>query len=157
MTTELRCLSVWQPRASALALGINRYETRAWATRYREPIAIHAAKRWTGTEIAFHRSCAARLRQQGHSMADQYAVEPLPLGCIVAIADLVACWRVEEFPYRLDEAERMFGDFSPGRYAWHFSDMVRLPEPVPCRGHQGLWTLPREVADQVMNQMGGTA
>ena len=38
------------------------------------------------------------------------------------------------------------GDYSPGRYAWLLDDVRALAEPVPCRGRQGLWTLPEEVA-----------
>jgi hypothetical protein len=32
-----------------------------------------------------------------------------------------------------------FGDFTPGRFAWVLADVEPLPEPVPARGHQGLW------------------
>ncbi len=32
-----------------------------------------------------------------------------------------------------------YGDFYPGRFAWLLGDVVKLPEPIPCRGHQGLW------------------
>jgi hypothetical protein len=37
------------------------------------------------------------------------------------------------------EAERAFGDYTPGRYAWILADVVPLEEPVPARGRQGLW------------------
>ena len=35
--------------------------------------------------------------------------------------------------------ERPFGDFTPGRFAWLLEDIVALPEPIPAKGHQGLW------------------
>lgn len=37
------------------------------------------------------------------------------------------------------EQERPFGDYEPGRSALLFEDIVRLEEPVPTSGHQGLW------------------
>lgn len=40
-----RALSLWQPWASLIALGVKTIETRSWNTYYRGPLAIHAAKR----------------------------------------------------------------------------------------------------------------
>lgn len=36
--------------------------------------------------------------------------------------------------------QRPYGDFTPGRFALLFDDVVKLEEPVPARGYQGLWT-----------------
>lgn len=41
----MKALSLWQPWASAIALGAKRVETRSWETLYRGPLLIHAAKR----------------------------------------------------------------------------------------------------------------
>lgn len=90
--------------------------------------------------------------------------EDLPTGAVVATANLVGCHEIG----RLDkyEAEHelanvpqetgcwdcnrrgtwiaatdlevSFGDWTPGRYAWEFSDM-KIIVPVPVRGRQGLW------------------
>lgn len=35
-------LSLWQPWASLIALGVKTIETRSWSTQYRGPLAIHA-------------------------------------------------------------------------------------------------------------------
>jgi len=48
----MKALSLWQPWASAIALGSKRIETRGWATSYRGPLAIHAAKRCVKGELA---------------------------------------------------------------------------------------------------------
>lgn len=53
---SLPCISLWQPWASALAIRSKRNETRSWATSYRGPIAIHAAKRAPVGEM-LHLSC----------------------------------------------------------------------------------------------------
>lgn len=39
----------------------------------------------------------------------------------------------------LDVDQLPFGDYAPGRFALLFDDIVKLPEPIPARGHQGLW------------------
>lgn len=63
--------------------------------------------------------------------------------------------RVEGKAFHADEAtERIvpqlpFGDFQPGRSLLLFGDIVRVPVPIPCVGHQGLWTLPADIAEQV--------
>jgi activating signal cointegrator 1 len=41
----MKALSLWQPWASLVALGIKTIETRSWETKYRGPLAIHAAKK----------------------------------------------------------------------------------------------------------------
>jgi hypothetical protein len=47
------------------------------------------------------------------------------------------------------ELEQLFGDYTLGRWVWHLSDVIPLPEPVPCKGAQGLWGPPAEVLDVV--------
>jgi activating signal cointegrator 1 len=47
------------------------------------------------------------------------------------------------------EAQRPYGDFTPGRWAWLLTDVRPLPEPVPCRGAQGLWNVLGDVEAQL--------
>jgi len=35
--------------------------------------------------------------------------------------------------------ETLLGDYTVGRYAWELANVKQLPQPVPCRGQQGLW------------------
>lgn len=44
-------------------------------------------------------------------------------------------------------AQAPYGDFTPGRWAWILQDVRPLPEPIPCRGAQGLWTVPATAVD----------
>ena len=41
---NIKALSLWQPWASAIAVGYKHYETRSWKTDYRGWLGIHAAK-----------------------------------------------------------------------------------------------------------------
>lgn len=36
-----------------------------------------------------------------------------------------------------------------GPFGWVLSDLVAMPKPIPCRGAQKLWTLPRDVHERV--------
>jgi len=40
-----------------------------------------------------------------------------------------------------------------GAYGWTWSKLVVLPEPVMCRGAQGLWAIPSDVEARVLAQM----
>jgi len=37
---------------------------------------------------------------------------------------------------------------------WVLEDFAPLPEPIPCRGQQGLWTVPEEIASKIREQEG---
>lgn len=47
----MKALTLWQPWASLVSLGVKSIETRSWSTDYRGPLAIHAARKrpasWT--------------------------------------------------------------------------------------------------------------
>ncbi|HEV2070419.1 MAG TPA: hypothetical protein VGR26_11540 [Acidimicrobiales bacterium] len=47
------------------------------------------------------------------------------------------------------EGQRPYGDFTPGRFAWLLEDVRPVDPPVPCRGRQGLWTVPDDVLAQI--------
>lgn len=40
------------------------------------------------------------------------------------------------------DAQRPFGDFTPGRYALILDNLFPLPNPIPAKGKQGLWKTP---------------
>jgi hypothetical protein len=159
----MKALSLWQPWASAMAVGAKTIETRSWGTSYRGPLAIHAAKRCIKDELIDVQSswgwCGA-LYDLGVRMGQVERLwDLLPFGAIIAIAYLDACRRSETFtggeldtprvPLALQEAEglgeayafteRMMGNFSPGRYGWEFSKVDILKTPIPCRGYQQLF------------------
>lgn len=132
----MRALSLWQPWASAVALGWKKIETRHWATAYRGPLAIHAAKRWTREE-----------REEWEIACEIYGLpdEPPPLGAIVAIAVLSDIRRSEDLQASISPEEREWGNYGPRRFGWILTDIVKLLEPVPFRGAQGLFDVPNEV------------
>jgi hypothetical protein len=74
----------------------------------------------------------------------------LPLGSIVAVANLRDCAPTEDVLRGLDRVERLYGDYTPGRWAWFLADIYSFSEPIPCRGALGLWRVPASVIDRIM-------
>ena len=104
----MKALTIRQPWASLIALGVKTIETRSWPTRYRGPIAIHAGLRhpykdldhlpgdvedgfevrWLGGwRVAWDLTTPTMGLDLWHEESDTEA--DLPLGAIVATATLV--------------------------------------------------------------------
>jgi len=152
----MKALSVWQPWASLLALGLKEYETRSWYTEYRGQILIHAAKKNSKEQ----RDCALRFRASYFSGFESWIV---PLGGYVACADLVDCIHCTE-QWRFDNVslqEESMGDFSPGRFAWQIANVRMVPASnvlvqhgiVHARGQQGLYNPSPEDVAAVMERL----
>ena len=123
----MKAITIWQPYAQAIALGLKRYETRSWGTRHRGPIAIHASVRPLGAD-------ARRL-------AAAYGIEnDLEYGAVIDICELVDCIPMTpEFIAAQPKSEIDFGDWRVGRYAWQLRVVRVLDTPHHIGGLQGLW------------------
>jgi hypothetical protein len=102
-----KALSLWQPHAQAIALGIKPYETRGWKTDYRGPLAIHAAKkpfRYQDYSIDYYREVDKRFKAAGFPL---YALD---YGKILCVVDVVDCVPVGTLRGRIGGAE-FWGDF----------------------------------------------
>lgn len=139
----MKAISLWQPWASAIALGYKRHETRSWPTRHRGPIAIHAAKRWTRDERDWCRHFAAQL-------GDMRLLDP-PRGAIVAVARLVAATKMEDVVASLSRQEVALGNYAPGRHAWRLEDIRNLTTPIPFTGRQGIFEIPDELLEDALS------
>lgn len=163
----MKALTLTQPWATLVAIGVKKIETRSWATTYCGPLAIHAAKKFP--EDAQHLCFQVPFRQflvERYSFMARgeiyFGKHEFPLGCVVATCELVDCIKIERFgpsysfkhvqdetgmwhhtmteaPIPPAEPELSFGNYTPGRYAWILSDVKPLPEPVPAKGAQRLW------------------
>ena len=136
---RIKVLSLWQPWATLMANGDKTIETRHWSTNYRGPLAIHAAKRIVPVSEGV----------QAYERLAVRKIDPasLPRGAVVVIVDLLDVVPVEELSpwqsgglYHVTKAEQALGNYAPGRYAWITRLRAELPEPIPLRGSQGLFT-----------------
>ena len=142
----MKAISLWQPWATLIAIGAKKIETRGWGTRYRGPLAIHAAKKWEplhvrGEAAAYDAFEAAGLPRN---------LRDVPFGAVVAVCDLADCIETTGGAAMgflangvvVRPPEFYYGDYSPGRFAWLLSDVRALPEPVPFRGRQMFFDVP---------------
>jgi activating signal cointegrator 1 len=159
MTTH--AITLWQPYASLVAMGIKTLETRSWGTNYHGPLLIHAAKRWDkAIEKDVLRATRLTINHQFAPGSPQEAISKLPwketLGCVLARARLVMVERVPDWGWTPEvdapEWDFLFGDLSPGRYAWTLTHVEPVLPPVPWRGAQGLWTVPAELIERLSEQ-----
>lgn len=132
-------LTLWQPWAWLIAESVKEYETRGWSTKYRGPLAIHAARRKPkSSDWNWHVL---------HVMAEhRMSVKDMPLGCVVCVVDLVDCIPAAGIMDKLSEREKAVGLYAPGRYAWKLANVRKFPA-IPAKGAQGLWrwTVPDNV------------
>ncbi len=145
---SIRALTLTQPWATLMALGEKQWETRSWKLAYRGPVAIHAAKRfplptqWLCEQAPFHQALQRSLQTtEGSERGESgQGAALLPLGEVIALALLDEIRpTTERLRADLSEQERVFGNYTDGRYAWHFNAVYRLVTPVAARGSLGLW------------------
>ena len=134
----METLSLTQPWATLVAIGAKKWETRSWSTKYRGPLLIHAAKKFT-------RDDRALIMEWPFS---EYIKEgtPLPLGKILCRVDLVDVITTDGWMGRYSRSESestqeeyRFGNYTHGRFAWELRNPVKFDKPIPAKGSLGLW------------------
>jgi hypothetical protein len=136
----MKAISIWQPYASLIIHGHKVVETRGWA----------APKSIIGQTIAIA-STANIKREQRDAYNDeefQYFykdtglpdLENLPCGYALGTAMIVGCDLItESLVEDVSLEELSYGWWDYGRYAWHLSQARPFPEPIRCKGNQGIW------------------
>ncbi len=130
----MKALSLTQPWATAICLGLKQWETRSWPTHFRGEVCIHASKsfpRWA-KDFAFEQDVLTR----------RFRVDQMPLGMIVCVADLTECRQTDTLIKEISETEQQWGDYAPGRYAFKLENVRPLADPVAAIGHLGFWPVP---------------
>jgi hypothetical protein len=150
----MKALSLWQPHAIAIGLGIKRFETRGWQLRAAEigvPIAIHAAKKVFAEKDypqEYFKDVRDCLRAAGYLLRD------LDYGKVVCIATFSACVRTATAREMIGDGPEIFwGDFSDigddGKERWAFKigDVRLIPaaQRPEITGHQGFFEVPNEI------------
>ena len=129
-----KAVSLIQPHAELIRIGKKTNETRSWPTKYRGEIFIHASK----TRIPK----AVKQNAELLSLIER-PLNELDRGCIVARAIIVGCEKitpgfVDELR-RVNPVELVCGYYDIGRYAWILTNVESLDEPIPIKGHLGIW------------------
>lgn len=135
----IRGITLFNPWATLVALGMKQYETRAWSTGHRGPLAIHAAGKGS-----FHPTYMEL--PEINKYAPDLKIDHLVFGAVLAIVDMVDCGEIDQsYINQMTEMELAFGEWQPGRYAWKFENVQKLREPLIVRGQQGFWKVPATI------------
>jgi activating signal cointegrator 1 len=141
----MKALSLWQPHAQAIQLGLKVYETRHWPTAYRGPLAIHAAQKIFRPQeylMEYFTEACHRLKQAGCPHYD------LDYGKVVCFVDLVDCVETESLRPPL-ASWGFWGDFGAGRYAFKLENLRVIPahKRPAVKGRQGFFNV--ELPDEI--------
>jgi len=138
----MKAITLYQPFAGLIALGLKKNETRGWKTNYRGPLLIHAAKRPMFDFQWMHVNGILTLHKS------RFKIQSLPLGALVCKANLIDCQQIgdDNCPdeYSL---EYQFGNYDHGRYMWML-DGIEPINPIPYKGQQRFFNVPDSIIPQ---------
>lgn len=147
MSDQIKCISLWQPWASLWLSPSKWHETRHWATPHRGELLVHATKHM---EFDVSDTLADILCSEfgGHWGMD------LPRGAIIGTVELTSvlpCASIYPPDRGPPDCDDFYcGDFSEGRYGWRRGGYRVFPKPIPYKGRQSMFGVPRElVAEQI--------
>lgn len=149
----MKALTLWQPWAWAVAHAGKDIENRTWApprNALGTRIAIHAGMRYDDSAWLYLANpttspVPASFMLEKEGVLDVPEDDECVRGAILAVATLKDIVRLGEGPASISP-------WYEGPVGWVLSDTIALRNPVPCRGAQGLWTMPAEVRDAVIAQ-----
>ncbi len=128
----MKALSLYEPWATLIALGEKRFETRSWSTTYRGPLLICSSKR----KLPLYQYPPIKKLLETLSTHGLF-LDDLKFGYALCVVNLVEILRTDYL--HVNEEERIYGDFSPGRFAWKCDNARRFKNPMPIKGRQGLF------------------
>lgn len=165
---NLPAISLWQPWASVLFVPkLKPIETRHWKTTFRGKLVIHAAKKQSWELAHLFSLKLTDPRNTDHlvnAKIDSYL--SLPFGALIGTVEMTECIATssddlpdscpcpdavdsiinrERFGPFLEGAAwdvaESWGDFSANRFGWCFKNPQLFPEPIPCIGRQGFFSV----------------
>lgn len=144
---HMNALTVWQPWATLIALGLKPWEFRGWPAPRRhvgQRIAIHAAARHVNMQEVYALTLqldrgekGAALRAEALPFLRQVldGATTLPLRHIVCTARLGTPIRATELPPEWADRDRA----NPAMWAWPMEAVEPMVPPEPATGAQGFW------------------
>ena len=129
----MKVLSLTEPYATLIKIGIKTIETRSWKTNYRGKLYIHASSTRIPKEY-----------KENKELMDLINIKELNFGNIICSCDLIDCIKMtDEFIKQIkkNRNEYICGVYEEDRYAWILDNIEVLDNPIPARGHLGIWSL----------------
>lgn len=135
-TGIIKAISLHQPWATLITMGLKKFETRSWATSYTGPLLICAAKKTSREQKLYHQYFLNKYQQILTGTDSYLEWEDLPFGSAIAAVELTACIKMTQaFINQQPETEIDTGDWKPGQ----LDNIRRIVPPIPITGKQGLF------------------
>lgn len=150
--TIVKCLSLWQPWASLWCSPAKVHETRHWPLSHRGWLLVHAAKRPIDKVLdpGLESICTEFLGADWR--------KTLPHGGVIGMVYVTDCltteaikksWGLHPQSYPGKDAacypDFVCGNFDPRRYGFERGGYQTFPLPIPFRGLQGIFHVPRDL------------
>jgi hypothetical protein len=142
----MKAISLWQPWASLWLTDRKIHETRPRRWNHSGWLAVHAAKRIVTDRWELGDDLVAILEAE---FGSNWATI-LPCGGVIGAVNMVSCLPMTETVSAHFDDE-VCGNWAPDRYALRRTDVIKLSEKIPFRGHQTLFSLPDEISMCVLN------
>ncbi len=134
----MKTLSLLQPWATLVVMGVKQIETRSWSTAYRGPLLIHASKGKAG-EIFAQEAPFKKYIPNFKQLPFGYIIGKVTLTDVIRIGTGTLVHTNDEMMNKLTMEEKAFGNYTPGRFAWILQDAVAFKTPLGARGSLTLW------------------
>lgn len=143
----MKALTLRHPWAWAICCAGKRIENRTWSPPLRvgEKFAIHGGKFPLGADDKPHGAKETEYVEDITETVRELSEQKLLPGGLISLRMLsgyVGIVAVATFGGTVTESS---SPWFCGPIGWALSDVLALPRPVPCKGAQGLWTVPEDV------------
>ena len=127
----MKVISIQEPYATLISLGIKKNETRSWKTNYRGQVLIHASisKKYLNS---IKDKNVLKLLENITLNYGKILCKATIVDCIEMTSDLID-------KIKLNNQEYILGIYEPGRYAWILDNIELLPTQISAKGKLGLW------------------
>jgi len=134
----MKALSVKQPWASLIMSGHKEVEVRTWKTDYRGQLVIHTGKRIDRVAMDFLMGTDSN-RPRCKITKDM----EFPAGCILGKIKVLDVVPLYEPNWKDWKPYHCIPGVWPGRplFAWWLSNPIKLKNPIPYKGQQGLFNI----------------
>ena len=105
-----------------------------------------AGKPVTEGELYIHAS-STRIPKEyrdNHALMSLVDLNELNYGKIICSCELADCILMTDAfiaEVKKNRNEFISGVYAPGRYAWILKNIIALEQPIPAKGHLGIWNL----------------
>lgn len=153
----MKAITLWQPYASLMAVGLKKVETRSRLTHHRGDLVICAAKRRVNPKTLSPELCnllwlcRERFKEFGFAANITELCDNLPLGQAVCVVNVTEVMSTNDI--RVDETERLCGDYRHGRFGWLTTNLRPIKTPIPVKGGQFFFNLPEAAEELVRRQL----